>query len=107
SDYAGASLDRKSTTGGCQFLGCRLISGQCKNQTVVATSSTKAEYVAAVSDSKDEFEGEPMPTQKEPSFVQPTKHVKTPRTSVKPVEHPKQAANLRKDIPKSRGHKHS
>ncbi|GJX79569.1 hypothetical protein Tco_0327718 [Tanacetum coccineum] len=24
SDYAGASLDRKSTTGGCQFLGCRL-----------------------------------------------------------------------------------
>nr|GFA76332.1 putative ribonuclease H-like domain-containing protein [Tanacetum cinerariifolium] len=28
SDYAGASLDRKSTTGGCQFLGCRLISWQ-------------------------------------------------------------------------------
>ncbi|GJX72825.1 hypothetical protein Tco_0311420 [Tanacetum coccineum] len=26
SDYAGASLDRKSTTGGCQFLGRRLIS---------------------------------------------------------------------------------
>nr|GEW87165.1 ribonuclease H-like domain-containing protein [Tanacetum cinerariifolium] len=26
SDYAGASLDRKSATGGCQFLGCRLIS---------------------------------------------------------------------------------
>ncbi|GJW77021.1 putative ribonuclease H-like domain-containing protein [Tanacetum coccineum] len=26
SDYAGASLDRKSTTGGCQFLGSRLIS---------------------------------------------------------------------------------
>ncbi|GJX18892.1 putative ribonuclease H-like domain-containing protein [Tanacetum coccineum] len=47
SDYAGASLDRKSTTGGCQFLGYRLISWQCKKQTVVATSSTKAEYVAA------------------------------------------------------------
>ncbi|GJW05233.1 hypothetical protein Tco_1564089, partial [Tanacetum coccineum] len=30
SDYAGASLDRKSTRGGCQFLGCRLISWQCK-----------------------------------------------------------------------------
>ncbi|GJR69695.1 putative ribonuclease H-like domain-containing protein [Tanacetum coccineum] len=44
SDYAGASLDRKSTTGGCQFLGCRLISWQCKKQTVVATSSTEAEY---------------------------------------------------------------
>nr|GEZ51837.1 uncharacterized mitochondrial protein AtMg00810-like [Tanacetum cinerariifolium] len=26
SDYVGASLDRKFTTGGCQFLGCRLIS---------------------------------------------------------------------------------
>nr|GEY48788.1 hypothetical protein [Tanacetum cinerariifolium] len=26
SDYAGASLDKKSTTGGCQFLGCSLIS---------------------------------------------------------------------------------
>ncbi|GKD92116.1 hypothetical protein Tco_1371953, partial [Tanacetum coccineum] len=30
SDYAGASLDRKSTTGGCQFLGKMLISWQCK-----------------------------------------------------------------------------
>nr|GEV57135.1 putative ribonuclease H-like domain-containing protein [Tanacetum cinerariifolium] len=49
SDYAGASLDRKSTTGGCQFLGCRLISWQCKKQTVVAISSTRAEYVAAAS----------------------------------------------------------
>nr|GEW70148.1 hypothetical protein [Tanacetum cinerariifolium] len=47
SDYARASLDRKSTTRGCQFLGCRLISWQCKKQTVVATSSTEAEYVAA------------------------------------------------------------
>nr|GFA17030.1 putative ribonuclease H-like domain-containing protein [Tanacetum cinerariifolium] len=45
SDYAGASLDIKSTTRGCQFLGCRLISWQCKKQTVVATSSTEAEYV--------------------------------------------------------------
>nr|GEU39838.1 putative ribonuclease H-like domain-containing protein [Tanacetum cinerariifolium] len=49
SDYAEASLDRKSTTGGCQFIGCRLISWQCKKQTVVATSSTEAEYVAAAS----------------------------------------------------------
>ncbi|GJX27726.1 putative ribonuclease H-like domain-containing protein [Tanacetum coccineum] len=49
SDYARASLDRKSTIGGCQFLGCRLISWQCKKQTVVATSSTEAEYVAAAS----------------------------------------------------------
>ncbi|GJY23735.1 putative ribonuclease H-like domain-containing protein [Tanacetum coccineum] len=49
SDYASASLDRKSTTRGCQFLGSRLISWQCKKQTVVANSTTKAEYVAASS----------------------------------------------------------
>ncbi|GKF00473.1 putative ribonuclease H-like domain-containing protein [Tanacetum coccineum] len=30
SDYAGASLDRKFTIGGCKFLGSRLISWQCK-----------------------------------------------------------------------------
>nr|GEV93584.1 hypothetical protein [Tanacetum cinerariifolium] len=47
SDYAGASLDRKSTIGGCQFLGKRLISWQCKKQTVVANSTAEAEYVAA------------------------------------------------------------
>nr|GEV04715.1 ribonuclease H-like domain-containing protein [Tanacetum cinerariifolium] len=49
SDYARASLDRNSTTGGCQFLGCRLIYWQCKKQSVVATSSAEAEYVAAAS----------------------------------------------------------
>nr|GEU71221.1 uncharacterized mitochondrial protein AtMg00810-like [Tanacetum cinerariifolium] len=49
SDYAGSSLDRKSTSRGCQFLGCRLISWQCNKQTIVATSSTEAEYVAAAS----------------------------------------------------------
>ncbi|GJW32163.1 hypothetical protein Tco_0052195 [Tanacetum coccineum] len=47
SDYAGASLDRKSTIGGCQFLRKRLISWQCKKKTIVANSSTEAEYVAA------------------------------------------------------------
>nr|GFB06292.1 putative ribonuclease H-like domain-containing protein [Tanacetum cinerariifolium] len=49
SDYAGAHGDRKSTTGGCQFIGRRLISWHCKKQTIVATSSCKAEYVAAAS----------------------------------------------------------
>ncbi|GJX17219.1 putative ribonuclease H-like domain-containing protein [Tanacetum coccineum] len=44
SDYAGASLDMKSTTGGCQFLESRLISWQCKKQIVVANSITEAEY---------------------------------------------------------------
>ncbi|GKG54787.1 hypothetical protein Tco_0560442, partial [Tanacetum coccineum] len=49
SDYARASLDRKSITRGYQFLGCRLISWQCKKQTVVANSTTEAEYVVASS----------------------------------------------------------
>nr|GEZ65852.1 uncharacterized mitochondrial protein AtMg00810-like [Tanacetum cinerariifolium] len=49
SDYSGATQDRKSTTRGCQFLGRRLISWQCKKQTIVATSTTEAEYVAAAS----------------------------------------------------------
>nr|GEX00422.1 putative ribonuclease H-like domain-containing protein [Tanacetum cinerariifolium] len=47
SDYAGASLDRKSTTGGCQFLGSRLISWQCKKQTIMANSITEVEYIVA------------------------------------------------------------
>ncbi|GJS33629.1 putative ribonuclease H-like domain-containing protein [Tanacetum coccineum] len=49
SDYAGANLDRKFTIGGCQFLGSRLILWQCKKQTIMATSTTEAEYVAAAS----------------------------------------------------------
>ncbi|GJR42243.1 putative ribonuclease H-like domain-containing protein [Tanacetum coccineum] len=49
SDYARATQDRKLTTGSYQFLGNRLISWQCKKQTVVATSTTEAEYVAAAS----------------------------------------------------------
>nr|GEV12782.1 hypothetical protein [Tanacetum cinerariifolium] len=49
SDYGGATQDRKSTTRGCQFLGRRLISWQCKKQTIMATSTTKAEYVVAAS----------------------------------------------------------
>nr|GEU63852.1 putative ribonuclease H-like domain-containing protein [Tanacetum cinerariifolium] len=49
SDYGRATQDRKSTTRGCQFLGRRLISWQCKNHTIVATSTTEAEYVVAAS----------------------------------------------------------
>ncbi|GJY33197.1 hypothetical protein Tco_0417666 [Tanacetum coccineum] len=37
-DYTGATQDRKSTTGGCQFLGSRLtILGIARNKFVVAT----------------------------------------------------------------------
>nr|GEV40013.1 hypothetical protein [Tanacetum cinerariifolium] len=45
SDYTGASLDRKSTIEGYQFLRKRLISWQCKKQTIVENSTTEAEYV--------------------------------------------------------------
>ncbi|GJW62153.1 putative ribonuclease H-like domain-containing protein [Tanacetum coccineum] len=45
SDYALEQI----LTGGCQFLGRRLITWQCKKQTIVATSTTEAEYVAAAS----------------------------------------------------------
>ncbi|GJQ94769.1 putative ribonuclease H-like domain-containing protein [Tanacetum coccineum] len=47
SDYAGAKSLKEINTGGCQFLGMRLISWQCKKQTIMATSTTEAEYVAA------------------------------------------------------------
>ncbi|KAI3677784.1 hypothetical protein L6452_37054 [Arctium lappa] len=49
SDLGGANLDRKSTSGGCQFLGARLVSWQCKKQTTVSTSTTEAEYIATAS----------------------------------------------------------
>nr|GEY37166.1 hypothetical protein [Tanacetum cinerariifolium] len=60
-----------------------------------------------VSDSEDEFAGEPMHTQIAPSFVQSTEHVKTPRPPVKTIKHPIPADHLRNDIPKSRGHTNS
>ncbi|KAK9058127.1 hypothetical protein SSX86_022967 [Deinandra increscens subsp. villosa] len=47
SDYGGCNLDKKSTSGGCQFLGDRLVSWQCKKQTCVSTSTAEVEYIAA------------------------------------------------------------
>ena len=42
-------MDRKSTSGTCQFLGTSLVSWSSRKQASVALSSTEAEYVAAAS----------------------------------------------------------
>ncbi|KAK2969253.1 hypothetical protein RJ640_028779 [Escallonia rubra] len=47
SDYAGCLVDRKSTSGTCQFLSDALVSWHSKKQTSVALSTAEAEYVAA------------------------------------------------------------
>jgi hypothetical protein len=49
SDWAGDRVDRKSTSGGCQFLGRSLVSWSSKKQNCVSLSTTEAEYVAAAS----------------------------------------------------------
>jgi hypothetical protein len=46
-DYAGCKIDRKSTSGTCQFLGRSLVSWASKEQNLVALSTTEAEYIAA------------------------------------------------------------
>ncbi|GKC43383.1 hypothetical protein Tco_1061105 [Tanacetum coccineum] len=48
SDYAGCNMDKKSTSGACQFLGGKLVCWSAKKQQSVAMSFAKAEYVAAV-----------------------------------------------------------
>ena len=45
SDFAGCRIDRKSTSGSCQFLGRRLVSWYSKKQHYVSTSMAKAEYI--------------------------------------------------------------
>jgi hypothetical protein len=47
SDYAGCKVDRKSTSGTCQFLGRSLVSWSSEKQNSVALSTAEAEYVAA------------------------------------------------------------
>ncbi|GJU68709.1 hypothetical protein Tco_1254968 [Tanacetum coccineum] len=45
SDHAGDYVDRKSTSGVCTFMGCCSTSWFAKKQTVLAISTTEAEYV--------------------------------------------------------------
>ena len=45
-NYTGCRLDRKSTSGYCQFFGNCLVSWASKKQHFVALSTTEAEYVA-------------------------------------------------------------
>nr|GEV11997.1 hypothetical protein [Tanacetum cinerariifolium] len=80
-----------------------------KPDLVFHDASTVSETVPTIInvEPKDESEGEPLSTQKVPSFVQTTEHVKTPRTSVKSIEHSIPAEDLRKDISNSRGPIHS
>jgi hypothetical protein len=46
-DYVGCKVDRKSTSGTCQFLGRSLVSWSSKKQNSVALSMAEAEYVVA------------------------------------------------------------
>ncbi|GAU39253.1 hypothetical protein TSUD_397000 [Trifolium subterraneum] len=46
-DYLGDKIERKSTSGACQFLGEALVSWCCRKQNTIALSTTEAEYVAA------------------------------------------------------------
>jgi hypothetical protein len=48
-DFARCRLDRKSTSGTCQFLGSSLVSWSSRKQSSVAQSTTEAAYVAAAS----------------------------------------------------------
>src|SRR4051812_25475157 len=49
SDWAGDKVERKSTSGGCQFLGRSLVSWSSKKQNCVSLSTTEAEYIAVAS----------------------------------------------------------
>jgi hypothetical protein len=45
-DFAGDKVERKSTSGNCQFVGENLISWASKRQTTIALSTAEAEYIS-------------------------------------------------------------
>ena len=49
SDWASNADDRKSTTGGCFYVGANLVAWMSKKQDSVSLSTTEAEYIAAES----------------------------------------------------------
>ena len=49
SDWAGYADDRKSTTGGCFYVGANLVTWMSKKQNSVSLSTAVAEYIAAKS----------------------------------------------------------
>jgi len=48
-DYVGDRIERKLTSGNCQFLGDNLISWASKRQATIALSTAEAEYISAAS----------------------------------------------------------
>ena len=46
-DWAGTTDDRKSTSGGCFYLGNNLVSWHSKKQNSISLSTAEAEYIAA------------------------------------------------------------
>jgi hypothetical protein len=55
SNYVGCKVDRKSTSGTCQYLGKSIVSWSSKKQTSIALSTAEAEYVAQDSVARNYF----------------------------------------------------
>ncbi|GJX55592.1 putative ribonuclease H-like domain-containing protein [Tanacetum coccineum] len=90
SDYGGSNLDKKSTTGGCQFLGQRLISWKCKKQTIVVTSTTEAEYLAVANCC-----GQIVTTSR---YVVPTGRVKVPASRLEDLSRAGPTSGIRASL---------
>jgi len=48
-DYVGDRIERKSTSGNCQFLGENIISWASKRQATIAMSTAEVKYISAAS----------------------------------------------------------
>ena len=46
-DWAGNANDRKSTTGGCFYVGTNLVAWMCKKQNSISLSTAEAKYIVA------------------------------------------------------------